>query len=70
MPEIHHREERQAMNSFALGKLAEIHIQNLVDGADESRRALRGTHQRLTPKQHFHWHKELGTTYSFRAMTK
>ena len=72
MPEIRYREERQAMNSFALGKLAEIHIQNLVDGADESRRARRGTPQRLNPRrtQHFHRHRELGTTYSFRAMTK
>ena len=31
------------MNSFTLGKLAEIHIQGLVDGADESRRARRVT---------------------------
>ena len=72
MPQIRYREERQAMNSFALGKLAEIHIQNPVDGADESRRARRGTPQRLIPRrmQHFHRHKELGTTFPIRAMTK
>jgi hypothetical protein len=29
------------MNSFTLGKLAEIHIQGLIDGADEGRNARR-----------------------------
>lgn len=51
---------RQAMNSFTLGKLAEIHVQGLVAGADESRRARRATSQRLAPRRthHFHWHKK------------
>jgi hypothetical protein len=59
------------MNSFALGKLAEIHIRSLVEGADESRKARRGTSRRSTPrlKHHFHWHKELGATCPTGAMT-
>jgi hypothetical protein len=60
------------MNSFALGKLAEIHIQSLVEGAEESRRARRGTSHRRTPRltQHFHWHKQLGSTSPIGAMTR
>lgn len=30
---------RQAVNSFSLGKLAEIHLQSVIDGGDEDRRA-------------------------------
>jgi hypothetical protein len=59
------------MNSFALGKLAEIHIQSLIDGADESRKARRGASRRLAPRRkgHFHWPKELGATCPTGAMT-
>jgi hypothetical protein len=59
------------MNSFALGKLAEIHIQSLIDGADESRKARRGTSRQRTPRRkgHFQWHKELGATCLTGAMT-
>jgi hypothetical protein len=48
------------MNSFTLRKLAEIHIQSLVDSAGEGRKARRSTSERLTPrlKPHFHWHKK------------
>jgi hypothetical protein len=48
------------MNSFSLGKLAEIHIESVVGDADEGRRARRATSQRLTPRlrHHFHWHKK------------
>jgi hypothetical protein len=61
------------MNSFALGKLAEIHIQSLVDGADEARKARRPVSQPITPqrKHHFRWHKKsVKTTFPTRAMTK
>jgi hypothetical protein len=60
------------MNSFTLGKLAEIHIQSLVDCADESRKARRGTSQTPTPrrKRRFHWHKEIGATCPTAAMAK
>jgi hypothetical protein len=61
------------MNSFTLGKLAEIHIQSLVDGVDEARRARRPASKRLTPrlKHHFHWHrKSVKTTFPSTAMTK
>jgi hypothetical protein len=52
-------EGRQVMNSFALGKLAKIHIQSLVDNADEGRRTAGATSQRRTPrrKHYFRWHK-------------
>jgi hypothetical protein len=48
------------MNSFGLGKLAEIHTQSLVDDADEGRTARRATSQWRTPRRrhHFHWHKK------------
>jgi hypothetical protein len=52
-------EGRQDMNSFALGKLAKIHIQGLVDDADEGRKTWGATSQRRTPssKHYFRWHK-------------
>jgi hypothetical protein len=46
------------MNSFALGKLAEIYIQSLVDGADEGRKVRRASFRRRE------------TTCPSRAMTK
>jgi hypothetical protein len=48
------------MNSFSLGKLADIHIQSLVDDADEGRTARRATSHWRTPRRrlHFHWHKK------------
>jgi hypothetical protein len=60
------------MNSFALGKLAEIHIRSLVDGADESREARRGISPRPTARRrhHFHWHKGFGAPCPTGAMTK
>jgi hypothetical protein len=43
-----------------LGKLADIHIQSLVDDADEGRTARRATSHWRTPRRrlHFHWHKK------------
>jgi hypothetical protein len=54
-------EGRQVMNSFTLGKLAEFHIQSLVDGADEGRNARRADSKRSAPrrKHRFHWHKKV-----------
>ena len=51
---------RRVMNSFTLGKLAEIHIQSLVDGACGGRKVRRATSQRPTPrpKGHLHWRKK------------
>lgn len=48
------------MNSFSLGKLADIHIRSLVDGANEGRTARRVTpHCRtLRLKHYFHWHNK------------
>jgi len=53
-------EGRQAMNFFILGKLAEIRIRSLVDGAEEDRKTRCATFQRFAPrfKHHFHWPKE------------
>jgi hypothetical protein len=45
------------MNSFTLTKLAEIHIQSLVDSADEGRRARRATFQPLAPRSKHHFHR-------------
>jgi hypothetical protein len=49
------------MNSFTLGKLAEFHIQSLVDGAEEGHKARRATSERRTSrrKHRFHWHKKV-----------
>lgn len=55
MPEIRHREGRQAMNSFTLGKLAEIRIQTLVEGADQVRTARRAASQRRAPRRKHHF---------------
>ena len=54
-------EGRQVMNSFTLGKLAEFHIQSLVDGAEEGHKARRATSERRTSrrKHRFHWHKKV-----------
>jgi hypothetical protein len=48
------------MNSFTLGKLAEIHIQGLVDGADKVRTARRATSpcRAPRPKHRVEWHKK------------
>jgi hypothetical protein len=50
-------ERRQAMNVFTLGKLADIHIQSLFDGADEGRRARRATSQCTTPRLTHYFHR-------------
>lgn len=49
------------MNSFTLGKLAEIYIQRLVESADEGRKARRDTSPCLTPrfKHHLHWRRRI-----------
>ncbi len=62
MPEMCHQvgiatPQQEAMNSFTLGKLAQSHIQSLLDGASEARRTRRITPRR--PKHHFHWHKKV-----------
>ena len=48
------------MNSFSLGKLAEIHIQSLFVGADEGRTARHATYhcRTLRLEHHFHWRKK------------
>jgi hypothetical protein len=59
--------QQQAMNSFTLGRLAEIHIQSLVDGVGQGRTTRRATSQRR--KHHFHWNKKsVKTTSRRRAM--
>jgi hypothetical protein len=65
-------EGRQAVNPFVLGKLAEIHIQGLVERADESRTARRATSKRRSArlKHHFLWRAECATTSLRGAMTK
>jgi hypothetical protein len=65
-------EGRHAMNPFVLGKLAEIHIQGLVERADENRTARRATSKRRTarPRHHFLWRGDCVTTSLRGAMTK
>jgi hypothetical protein len=73
VPESRHREGRQALNSFTLGKLAQIHIQTLVEVADEVRAARRATSPCRAPrrKYRFDWHKKSANTISpCAAMTK
>jgi hypothetical protein len=48
------------MNPYTLGKLADIHIQSLMEGAGKGRNARRVPSLRLSPRRqhHFHWHKK------------
>jgi hypothetical protein len=49
------------MNSFTLGKLAEIHIQSLSDGAEKGRQVRRATSQCRTPRRKYRvrWRKRI-----------
>jgi len=60
------------MNPFVLGKLAEIHIQGLVERGDESRTARKTASKRRTARleHHFRWHRERQTTSLCGAMTR
>jgi hypothetical protein len=65
-------EGRHAMNPFVLGKLAEIHLQDLVMLADESRTPRRPTSKRRTVRlqHHCRCRPECETTSLRGAMTK
>jgi hypothetical protein len=60
------------MNPFCLGKLAEFHIQRLVDEANEGRtaRRARSQYRSLRPKHHFHWRHESVNKAPSRAVQK
>jgi hypothetical protein len=60
------------MNPFVLGKLAEIHVQGLVERGDESRTARRALRERRPARleHHFRWHGERQTTSLCGAMTR
>jgi hypothetical protein len=73
VPDIRRREGRQAINSFTLGKLAQIHLQTLVDVADGVRASRRATSSSrvLRRKYHFDWHRKSANRISpCGAMTK
>jgi hypothetical protein len=59
------------MNSYGWGKLAEIHIQSLMDAASEGREARGASSPRRAsrPRHHFHWHKHEMTSL-YGAMAK
>jgi hypothetical protein len=61
------------MNSFNLGKLAEIHNQNLLESADKIRRARSAAPRRLAPprKYQFRWStKSMKRPFPAEAMAK